>query len=439
MSGPKVVRIVTREELLEICNGQLARVDSALAEWICVGQRNECIDTQAIAEARRRRDALAALIASNQFMDLQKQAPVEEEFLRGDLQSRLHQIATEQAAARMRERREREAAVSLLSTLRADDQPLDANFENRLKKGDPKALAEGFALLANRAVAPNASRVLASKLRDECPVSSFAEWVSQRPVADIDPAVERLELRIVELGMLLPEGATAGWRARLDEAATAETGRRGLLLDGLEVETGRTLTELRRRVSIRADFDSLFSELEAAGVKKADLRDGIDSLDTSSLTARIVEARRILESHRETLAATARRDAVLKELSALGYEIVEGMDTIWARDGRLVVRSATRPSYGVEVSVAGGNQRMQMRAVAFDVAGHGPDTSRDHDAETIWCGDVSILQQRMTKSGGGMVIEKALPVGATPLKRIAVEAGHHTASEAPLTRSRSVQ
>ena len=33
MSGPKVVRIVTREEILALCEGQLARVDAALADW----------------------------------------------------------------------------------------------------------------------------------------------------------------------------------------------------------------------------------------------------------------------------------------------------------------------------------------------------------------------------------------------------------------------
>jgi hypothetical protein len=42
MSGPKVVRIVTREEILGICHGQLARVDAALAEWTRKGRRNSC-------------------------------------------------------------------------------------------------------------------------------------------------------------------------------------------------------------------------------------------------------------------------------------------------------------------------------------------------------------------------------------------------------------
>lgn len=34
MSGRKVVRIVTREELIARCNGQLAQLDGVVAEWI---------------------------------------------------------------------------------------------------------------------------------------------------------------------------------------------------------------------------------------------------------------------------------------------------------------------------------------------------------------------------------------------------------------------
>ena len=39
MSGPKVVRIVTREENEAICRGMLARIDAALEEWAETGRR----------------------------------------------------------------------------------------------------------------------------------------------------------------------------------------------------------------------------------------------------------------------------------------------------------------------------------------------------------------------------------------------------------------
>lgn len=164
MSGPKVVRIVTREEILEICNGMLARVDAALAEWTRIGRRNDCIDDGALAAATRRRDALSALIAADRFMDLQKQAPIEEAFLRDDVQVRLAKVAAEQAAAWSRGRREREAAASLLRTLRSGGEPLDPDLMRGLERGDANALADGFKVLARRSANPTASRALADRL-----------------------------------------------------------------------------------------------------------------------------------------------------------------------------------------------------------------------------------------------------------------------------------
>ena len=153
-----------------------------------------------------------------------------------------------------------------------------------------------------------------------------------------------------------------------------------------------------------------------------------------------MEARAALDAHRARRAAAARRAAVLEGLAGLGYEVTEGMSTTFAQDGRLVLRSAARPDYGVEVSAAAGSERMQMRTVAFEAGGRGPDPVRDRDAETIWCGDVSTLQERLTAIGGDLKIEKALPVGATPLKRVTIARAETTAAaEAPALRERTLR
>jgi hypothetical protein len=101
------------------------------------------------------------------------------------------------------------------------------------------------------------------------------------------------------------------------------------------------------------------------------------------------------------------------------------MSMFLAKEGRLVLRSAIRPDYGVEVSGATGGERMQRRS-RVRRAGRGPDTARDRDAETIWCGEVSKLKERLATIGGGLKIERALPVRATPLKRVTVEGASST-------------
>lgn len=438
MSGPKVVRIVTREEIPEICHGQLARVDAALAEWMRVGRRNDCVDEEAVATAQRRRNALAAMIAADRFMDLQKQAPVEEEFLRADMQRRLAAVAAEQAAARSKERRGREAATALLRKLRELGAPLEPGLEARLGRGDPDALAEGFAVLAHVATRSDAATVLAADLKDGSAPSTFADWLAAQPPAPADPALERVAARLDELDAI-GERDTVSLRTRLGEADTAAGPRRGLLIDALEVETGRRLTDARRRASLRAELLLVRAELAAAGGSVPDA--GVEGMDAGAIEAEMAADRSAIEALRAARAAAARRAAVLEGLAGLGYEVTEGMSTSLADDGRLVLRNAARHQYGVEVSAAAGAARMQMRPIAFEAGGVGPDPARDRDAETIWCGDVSTLQETLAAAGGGLVIERALPVGATALKRIALGAPAGTASsaEAPALRERVIR
>jgi hypothetical protein len=326
-----------------------------------------------------------------------------------------------------------------LRVLRADRDALDPDLERRLELGEASALAEGFQLLAARSTSSVASSDLAKRLQDGVVPASFADWLAARPASDADPAVARIEARIAELSPLIDGRTSAAWTARLDEAeAGADPTRRGLLLDGLDVATGRALTQARERAAAATDLDLLAAELDAAGLDTSSLREGVDALTAEAIIARITDGRAALDAHRQALASAARRAAILEGLSGLGYEVNEGMRTSFVEEGRLVVRSASRPDYGVEVSAA--SERMQMRPVAFDAGGSGPDPARDVDAETIWCGDVSALQARLGERGGGLVIERALPIGATPLKRVALATpGDRDAAEAPVTRERTLR
>ena len=441
MSGPKVVRIVTREELLDICRGHLARVDAALAEWIRIGERNDCVSNAEIGAARQRRDALAALIAADRFMDLQKQAPQEEAFLRSDIQARLAKAAAEQAAARSAERRARDAGTTLLRTLQESGVAVPEDVVGGLAQGSGTALERGFTLLAEARERASASVAadLARRLKEGKAPGTFAAWLATQPNRTSDPAIERLDARIAELESLTDERVVHGWRRRLEEATDADGARRGLLLDGLEVETGRALTSARRRSVALSELEATLAELDTVTQGGSQpLRAGAEALGEDDIRARITEANDMIARERAVASASARRAAVLEGLSALGYEVTEGMSTSWVEDGRVIMRSSSRPDYGVELSGNADGGRLQMRAVAFSLSGSGPDPARDRDAETIWCSDVSGLQARLATLGDGLVIERALPVGATPLKRVE-RAGASASAAAPAPRRRTLK
>jgi hypothetical protein len=429
MSGPKVVRIVTREEILDICHGQLARVDAALADWTRVGLRNDCITEEAIAAARGRREQLAALIATDQFMALQKQAPIEEAFLREDLQRRLGEVISRERAAQTRAQREREAGASLLRALASSGQEVPSDLASALERGEAPALAAGFQLLSKAAPEPEATRQLASQFRENDEVSTYADWLARQPAAPADPAIERIEQRLSELSLLASDQAASEWRLRLAEAAEAPTSRRNLLLDGLEVETGRALRKARKQSVILSDLSLLWAEMAAAGLSPERVDQATSAATLSELQDRLSVDRETLEEHRARKAVAARRAAVLQGLAGLGYEVTEGMSTSFATEGRAMLRSASRPDYGVEVSAAAGGGRVQMRPVAFQAGAREPDPARDKDAETIWCGDVSALQDSLSALGGELIIERSTPIGATPLKRVNVDERSASATE----------
>lgn len=443
MSGPKVVRIITREELVEISRGHLARVDSSLGEWTRIGQRNDCVSDEEIRAARKRRDALAALIADGRFVDLQKQAPQEEAFLRLDIQARLSKVAARHAAERSAERGARDAASALLRTLREAGIEMPKDVADGLGHARADALQRGFELLAEsrKREFSSAAADLARRLKEDNTPLTLTTWLASQESSVSDPVIVKLDARIAELESLAHVGAVEGWRQRLDEADHAEGARRALLLDVLEVETGRALKLARRRGASFSELEAVLAELDMMLEGSSDqLRAGVEALGEDAIRARIGEANEVIARRRATVAAAARRAAVLEGLSSLGYEVTEGMSTSWVEDGRVVLRSSSRPDYGVELSGNTDGGRLQMRAVAFAQGDSSPDPLRDRDAETIWCSDVSGLQERLAKLGDGLIIERASPVGATPLKRVErTGASSATGATAPASRQRTLK
>lgn len=427
MSGPKVVRIVTREELVAICEGHLARVEAALAEWIRVGQRNDSVSEKEVDAAKARCAALRNLLQRERFLELQKQAPQEVGFLQSDQEQRLVQQAARAAEVRSSGRRQQEAARALLAALRRTGKPIDGRLESALTaaasgRPDPGAMAEGFALMSEeRQTLSEEHRELAQKLKDGTQVMTLDTWLAAQPKATTDPAAERLELRLAELSLLAGPEALVGMEPRLrtalDEPSDA---RRALLLDSLEVDAGRALKDARRhrelegsvRLALAELAQSQSSELPALSAR----RQGATSAD--DLAAILAQANEIVRRERERMVARARCSAVLAALSGLGYEVTEGLNTAWVDQGRVVLRKPAQPGYGVELNSDSDATRIQMRVVAFGDGTTGPDPSRDKDAETLWCVDVESLRSRFGQLGGSFVIERARAPGEFAVKRL---------------------
>jgi hypothetical protein len=154
MSGPKVVRIVTREEIIAICEGHLARLNAAVEEWIKVGLRNDVLTENEIAATRMRQDALRRLLAEDRFAELQKAVPDEIDFLTSDQEARLVRAASAKATARSEQRQTEAAAGAVLRALERKGVTVPVDLRSALEQvaagvsEDASAISRAFALLS---------------------------------------------------------------------------------------------------------------------------------------------------------------------------------------------------------------------------------------------------------------------------------------------------
>lgn len=441
MSGPKVVRIVTREEILAICEGHLRRLDEAFLHWRTNANRIGELDESMLATTLARHAILRQLLRDDELLKLQKDVPAEISFLEHDLMRREERAVEKALQTRRAQRNLRENAASLLRALADTSTPGDPALFKALQsvaagRALPDAAAvvaqafAGLAITSGSDALSEAQLNLARALQVDRP----EKWVNaKRP--EREPRLERIDEGIARLQTLHGAGAAETFLHRLELVEReGYSGRQSMLLDSLVLDLAAVAADLRARSIALTSLRTLASELTGlAGDKEPHLLTEI-SVCLTDAQSDIAEIHALEEQCKMTIASflqervsTARRNAILEGLASLGYEVREGMETAWAEEGRVVLRKTSTPGYGVEIGGRAQEGRLQVRAVSLSGA---HERSRDRDIETIWCGEFTRLQALLAQGGNELVIEQALAVGQVPLKviDIAPEIGDSTSS-----------
>ncbi|WMN20552.1 hypothetical protein QL104_14505 [Pseudomonas piscis] len=434
MSGPKVVRIVTREEIIALCEEHLQRLEQAMARWEAQAARLGELNEEQRNATHARAERLRALLGQEQFAQLQRAVPIEIEYLRRDQTEREERAVLRATEQRQRQRRQQENAATLLGALRAAQAAVAPELLQdvaRLAEGADldhaqQVLAQGFSQLARVDETDSLSerqRELARQLREETPQASLEQWIAAQQPAERDPRLQRIDRHIAELQLLQGAPAATPFLQRLARAEAQEQAQqRNLLLDSLVIELAEATRDFQQRRELLGQVQDLASELHThATIDHAVLLRQVaechEHSDLALLQALKSECEAALTAVLQAQAALARRQAMLEGLARLGYEVREGMATAWAESGKVVLRKSATPGYGVEVGGKADNGRLQVRAVALDPQ---RDKGRDRDIETIWCNEFQRLQALLKDSGGELLIERALGVGEVPLKEATV-------------------
>jgi hypothetical protein len=255
---------------------------------------------------------------------------------------------------------------------------------------------------------------------------TLEEWASQQPGAVEDKALLRVDEFLGELkGLGIDPGP---FSARISSLELEPAGRRSLMADSLLLDLAAAVKKGRENERLLSDLRARYAELsEMKSPEGASLRSEIGLSLSGGLRGGEAEllqrADFVIEAEVQSMAAGERRRVVLEGLSALGYEVSEGMATAWVDGGRVVLRKAANPGYGVELSGGSKSDLLQVRAVAFGNSTETRDTSRDRDIEIIWCSEFERLQSLIAKDGGSLAIEHARPIGQFPLKLVEDKSG----------------
>jgi hypothetical protein len=437
VSGPKVVRIVTREELLAAGEQVLVRLEAELEQWRVLGSSISELSPTEIATTTARREELAALLRSDKFDEFRTAAVREIDYLQADLERRRDVAAQAEAKRITSALRTRENAYALIRALKMNQAINARDLISQLEsiahgaiqgvggRSAEEVLRQGFCAISTAGATSEirelteAQRALARRLADGLQDTSFDAWRDSQAAPDEDPRFEHLARRLAVLATLGdPQGAQV-FAENISQLQQGEpSAARNMHFDSLVLKVEEAISKAKAHSQLLAAAAKLVKALEVACTDesssvRADLERAAEQGEHSAVNTLIETGKAILAEGLKRSIADARRQAVLRGLVQLGYEVRENMAAAWAKSGRLVLIRPDRSGYGVELAGSADVERMQVRVVAFS---HDRDSRRDLDAESQWCSEFSQLSATLKASGSQLIIEKAASVGQVPIR-----------------------
>lgn len=427
MSGPKVVKIVTLEEVTATCKGYIARLDQAIKQWQKSMDKLDETDEKFYTATIKKRNAFDTMIEENRFLEIQKLIPMEIASLHDDIANRRRlkiSVKTKQAIEDKQAKQNIKALITLLNNkhvILSDelDNSLKQAINGKYQGNINQLLHQAFSLLKPEQTTSLSQKQ--QKLLDHMDVDktqlTFAMWLQQQKIESYkDPYIQKITNYLAELE-LDQKTIHDEFALRLaDIEKESLPGRKKMLLDSFVLDLAQATKEAKERISLQQQLELLIAELQQKTTEP--LAFDLNEINTANITQlkellNIYEQKLIEITQQAT--ATYRQQAILQGLAGLGYEVQQGMQTQWVKEGRLVLRNPITPGYGIELAGKAEIPRMQVRVVKWN---NEDNQQRDKDVETLWCGDFTKLQQWLAKQGSDLVIEKALPVGTTALKTV---------------------
>ena len=438
MSGPKVVRVVTKKEVMAECRGRIAVVKDMIEQWRRCASRHGALTIEEEKEVEQRFHSIVSLFERELFSDVQTQCTIEINALQEGMNRIREEAIAKAEKERSMRRRLQYSAETLIRTFETTGHPipevlphiassaLTANEKDLAVMGSTlnRLLTEYTISSVEKPSMTSLQVELSKKLSEGEKIQTLVDWKFAQEADKTTDSDRRVDKLLAEIETMESKTAAQSFLERASSIAKElSSSRRSLLTDSLILDLVAHTNARKEKEQALASMQDIRNELRGLQSKSAKnlevlLTQAIDSEDIFSGKMLQDKGIEVLKEETKALAGSARREAILKGLAELGYEVRENMTTAWAENGRIVVRKPNEKEYGVELGGVGDAQRVQVQLVSFEQSSDALKASRDVDRETIWCSEFSRLQTLLGKSGTALHIEKALPVGAKPLKQV---------------------
>ncbi|MBN9682275.1 MULTISPECIES: hypothetical protein [unclassified Corallococcus] len=436
MSGPKVIRIVTREELEAIGRQQLNQVADAVQELSRCAKRHGLLDAQLEERLQQHQGHLERLFQDGNWAALREQAAREVAFLDSERERFQAQAIAAAELARSKRHRMEASARTLLAAFtsaRKAPPPQLERVVSGVRSADEATMRDMQAVISEalRALPVESdggasanqmelAGLLAMGLRGQ----RFTDWLEQQVPLKEGSIDARLRTLLAEIEALEDAEVARPFLERASAIAQEiQPGRRALLTDSLMLDVSAHRRARQSHENVVASLRNVRSGLMAlesptARTMGARIADAVERETFGAMDALLQEATTTLEAERKEASAAARRHAILSGLTALGYEVRESMTVAWPKQGRLVVRKPGVADYGIELGAPADAARVQVRLVGSNGTQHDRKPERDRDMETVWCGEFQQLRERLKEEGTEVIVERAVEAGVQPVKSV---------------------
>ncbi len=434
MSGPKVIRIVSLEEVTETCQILLAQVDAEIAEWTRVGNRNAVISKTDIAAMMQSRTSLGRMLELGQHVSLQKEAPLLIQKLRTDMDGRLEQAENVRVGKASAARSLQFTATTVLRQAGSAGIKLPSDTSTVLQEASngrcddmselQKAISTALGLTKPKQKLSAELSAVSQQLAFNATSDTLDDWVLKNTdLQQTDSRFLSADKLIGQIRVIDEQFSAQQFQSKLQEISSLEeSASRSLMLDSICLELKGLLTKasqwaaLRRRLGelrVEADVAGDLDNLQSLFAQFTVYQKNGEILAAHALNERIQEA---LQAARTQKVGEKKRQALIQGLNDIGYVVNPGMSKVWTSQKQVVARSVNNASIGIELSGDLEAGRCQVRVVALDGGAAVRDPKVDKAQEEQWCGDLAKLQEKLASNGASLLIEKATAAGVVPLK-----------------------